>query len=199
MIGLGFVLIVFVGIGVVVMAGVLTGDDPESTVAFNGEFLPAYDDEIRDPVLGVHAPIFVTHDLDGNRVVTGGGGGPNDTGKVIAFVAHWCPICQTEVPEIARWLDENVLPGNVELFAVSTFEDQSRDNHPPVDWFDEVGWPTKVLADSADSEIATAFGFTRVPSWVVLDAHNEVLLRTVGAVDDAQLAAMVELAATATH
>ncbi len=169
------------------------GDSPE--LAFNGPSLPAFGGAGTDAAIGVKAPVFVTEDLDGNRAVIGGGGGPNDTAKVILFAAHWCPTCQAEIPGWADWLRANPAPDGVEVLMVSTFPDSSRDNHPPDAWFDGVGWPQPVLTDSAEGEILAAFGMGGVPGVVVLDDTNFVLTRGSGPLSEAQLSALVSLAA----
>ncbi len=196
---IGITVIVVLGLGIGLIGALSSGGDDDSEVALNGEFLPVLPDAGHDPAVGTKAPIFVTTDFDDERVVTGSGGGPNDTAKIIAFVAHWCPTCQAEVPRVVDWLNDNELPERVEVIAVSTFEDASRDNHPPSDWFDDVEWPATALEDSSDSDIAAAFGMTRVPGWVVLDDFNQVLTRTTGALDTAALEALVELAAGGVH
>lgn len=172
------------------------GDDGGDGISFNGVGLAALTDG-PDPAVGQKAPIFVTNDLaTGERVVVGGGGGPNDTAKIILFAAHWCPACQQEIPIVADWLNTNELQDGVEVVAVSTFPDATRVNHPPADWFAGVDWPYPVMADDADGSILAMFGMTRVPSWVVVDDQNVVITRVSGALDAAGLEALVGLAAT---
>lgn len=190
---LGIGIIIAVAVVVTIFAVAFSGGDEESPVAISGDFLPLHEEGVADPAIGAKAPIFVAETFEGERVVTGGSGGPNDTGKVIAFVAHWCPTCQAELPKVADWLRTTELPDGVEVMAVSTFEDASRDNHPPSDWFQAVDWPTTAVADD-DGAIATAYGFQRIPSWVVLDDFNRVLMRTTGVVSETDLSAMAQLA-----
>lgn len=198
-------------IGVLVVGAALTallivlissnGDDTggnEPDLAFNGVNLPAFTGNGPDPAVGLKAPLFVTEDLEGNRVVTGGGGGPNDTAKVVIFVAHWCPTCQREVPRLAQWFATQDLPDGVEIVTVSTFPDPNRDNYPPSEWFASVGWPTPVLRDSGDGKIAASFGMSSVPGWVVLDDTNFVLARASGGLTDDDFSALVDLASTGT-
>lgn len=187
--------VVLVIIGLFVFGGGGSDDDSDEGISFNGVGLPALADG-PDPAVGVKAPLFVTTDLaTGERVVVGGGGGPNDTAKVILFAAHWCPVCQEEIPIVADWLKANGLPDGVEVVAVSTFPDATRDNHPPADWFAASGWPYPVMVDDANGSILAMFGMTRVPSWVVIDDQNFVTARVAGALDSAGLEALVGLAA----
>ncbi len=195
--GLGALAVLIVAI--VVIAVVATGgddsDDTAGEISFNGTALPAYDDG-PDQAVGLKAPIFVTSDLaTGERTVVGGGGGPNDKAKIILFAAHWCPNCQRELPEVAAWLDEQGLPDDVEIVAVSTFPDPQRDNYPPADWFASVDWPYPVMTDDSSGSIATMYGMGAVPAWVVLDNQNFVLARTTGVLGDAGLEQLVDLAA----
>ena len=188
------VVVILAVIALFVFGGESDDDDGED-ISFNGVGLPALTDG-PDPAVGMKAPLFVTTDLStGERVVVGGGGGPNDTAKVVLFAAHWCPVCQEEIPIVADWLNANGLPDGVEVVAVSTFPDATRDNHPPADWFADVDWPYPVMADDANGSILAMFGMTRVPSWVVIDDQNFVLARVTGALDAAGLEALVGLAA----
>lgn len=186
-----------VGIAVltVLMSG--SGDDDGDAVdiQFNGQSLPAFDPEgVEDPAVGSKAPIFVTTDFDGNRHVIGSGGGPADPARIVGFFAHWCPVCAVEMPEVASWLEANPLPERVVFNAVSTLPDRGRPSHPPEAWFAAGGWSLPVMVDNGAGDIAASFGMGRVPSFVVLDSLNRVLVRIQGAIDDAQLEELVALA-----
>ena len=189
------VIVGVVVLGVVIAAVVAaTGGDDDSVFEYNGVALPEYTGAADDPAYSLKAPIVVAEDLDGNRLVVGSGGGPNDPTSVWGFFAHWCPTCQGEVPPIAAWLNENDLPDGVAVYAVSTFENPGRDNHPPSEWFDSVDWPYPVLADTDDADIASLFGMANVPGWVVLDEFNRVIHRQTGAIGVDGFAALVHAA-----
>ena len=184
---------------VVVAVVVLSGDSTfrPDDLAFNGTSLPTYVAGVDDPAVGTKAPLFVTEYLDGEWAFVGGGGGPNDTAKLVVFVAHWCPVCQAELPKISNWVEENPLPEGVEIVMVSTFQDSDRDNYPPSEWFDAAGWEAPVAVDSGDGEIVTEwFGMPSVPSWVVLTDHNDVLERGTGPIPPTQLDQLITLAAS---
>ena len=188
-------IVVLVVIGLFVFGGGDGDDEAAEGISFNGVALPGLVDGA-DPAVGMKAPLFVTTDLvTGEQVVVGGGGGPNDTAKVILFAAHWCPLCQQEIPFVADWLNQNALPEGVELVAVSAFPDPNRANYPPADWFTGVDWPYPVVADDGNGSIMTMYGMSRVPGWVVLDNQNFVLTRLTGGLDSAGLDALVNLAA----
>ena len=189
------VIVGVVVLGVVIAAVVAaTGGDDDSVFEYNGVALPEYTGAADDPAYSLKAPIVVAEDLDGNRLVVGSGGGPNDPTSVWGFFAHWCPTCQGEGPPIAAWLNENDLPDGVAVYAVSTFENPGRDNHPPSEWFDSVDWPYPVLADTDDADIASLFGMANVPGWVVLDEFNRVIHRQTGAIGVDGFAALVHAA-----
>lgn len=117
-----------------------------------------------------------------------------DTARVYGFFAHWCPHCQAELPSLTQWLTDTTLPDDVEVVAISTGIEPSAANWPPSAWFEREGWPGTVLVDSTDGAAASAFGLTAFPFWVVTDAAGDVLLRTTGVLDHAQLDQLVSLA-----
>ena len=67
-----------------------------------------------------------------------------------------------------------------------------RDNYPPSEWFPREQWPTTVLLDSDSNALATGFGLTSFPYWVVVDNENQVVARITGQVSAAQFAQLVE-------
>jgi thiol-disulfide isomerase/thioredoxin len=192
---IGLLIIVVIGAGIATIAVLATGGEADDQIAINGTPLPPFENDGVDEAIGMKAPVFRTNDLRGYIKVTGGGGGPNDTAKLIGFVAHWCPACQAELPIVVDWLDQNPLPDRVEMVMISTWEDESRDNYPAEDWFHEVGWPETALGDSSDGKIASAYGLVSTPYWVVLDDANFVLERFSGGVGEEELDSMVALAA----
>ncbi len=195
LVGLGAVVVLAIVIAIFVAGGGDDGDDGAAGISFNGSALPTLGNGA-DQAVGLKAPVFVTTDLaTGEQVVVGGGGGPNDTGKVILFAAHWCPTCQREIPEVADYLNAVDLPDGVEFVTVSTFPDPNADNYPPDAWFAEVDWPYPVMADDQAGSIASMFGMTSVPGWVVLDDQNFVVGRTTGTMGGNGVAQLIALAA----
>ena len=143
----------------------------------SGDPLPPLADSGVDEAGGLPAPTAEGTDILTGEVVTIA---PTGRPMAVAFFAHWCPHCQREVAEITEWLETNALPEGVDLIAVSTLEDASRDNHPPADWLAGEGWTFPVIADTPDFRVATSYGVSAVPFWAFLDAEGRVLARVAG-------------------
>ena len=173
---------VVLGIGLAVAIGVtlvdepLDGNLPEGETTITGEGLPEYSGENDDNVArGLDAPIFsgpnenseiVTLEKDGNA-------------KVLLFLAHWCGFCQKEVPVVQEYIDVIGVPQGVEIIAVATSIDRSRDNYPPHDWLAREGWSETQVYD-IDRDIGTAYGVNSFPYWVFLDKDLKVVARRTG-------------------
>ena len=120
---------------------------------------------------------------------------PDDgTVRLIGFFAHWCPHCQREVPRVVTWLSENEIPNGIKIVAISTSVREGTPNYPPSEWFESENWPTQVLVDSRDSEIAAAYGLTGFPFWVLVDGEGEVIHRSSGELSEEQFGYLVHLA-----
>ena len=174
--------VVVLGIGLAVAIGVtlvdepLDGNLPEGETTITGEGLPEYSGENDDNVArGLDAPIFsgpnenseiVTLEKDGNA-------------KVLLFLAHWCGFCQKEVPVVQEYIDVIGVPQGVEIIAVATSIDRSRDNYPPHDCLEREGWSETQVYD-IDRDIGTAYGVNSFPYWVFLDKDLKVVARRTG-------------------
>ena len=131
-----------VAIGVSLVDEPLDGNLPEGETTITGQGLPEYSGENDDNVArGLDAPIFsgpnenseiVTLEKDGNA-------------KVLLFLAHWCGFCQKEVPVMQEYIDVIGVPQGVEIIAVATSIDRSRDNYPPHDWLEREGWTLSLI------------------------------------------------------
>ncbi|MEM8905115.1 MAG: TlpA disulfide reductase family protein [Actinomycetota bacterium] len=148
-------------------------------VDIDGPSLPEFTDPTDDPAIGQPAPELTGVSYTGEEASILFDGRP----KVVVFLAHWCPVCQAELPEIVEWLEADGLRDDVDLYAVATALDRPRGNLPS-EWFVDEGYEGPVLLDSEDSEAAQAFGLNAFPYWVVLDADGTVALRFSGLPSD---------------
>ena len=188
-------------VGIVVVAFAVTiavtvGGDDDSGGTSTGETafaeilglpLPLFDG--LGNAVGTEAPRIVAQTMNGDRVEVGGDG----TARLYGFFTHWCSHCQAELPRASAWLTENERPAGVEVVAISTSVDPSRNNYPPSAWFEREAWPARVLLDDAESPLARGFGLSAFPFWVAVDADGNVAARTEGELDIEQFEALVDL------
>lgn len=153
-----------------------------------GEPLPMFegDDPANDPALGATAPVVTGEDFDGSDVSIG-----DADVELIAFMASWCPACQAELPEMVEWLEAGGLPDGVELTSVATSLADDRPNWPPQDWFEREGYDYPVIVDDAEGSIASAYGMSATPFWVLLQ-EGEVQVRIPGQVPMEQIEQMAQ-------
>ena len=145
-----------------------------------------------DPEIGYIATSFKAQLNTGSELVTID---PADgTVRLIGFFAHWCPHCQREVPRVSKWLEENGVPTEIEILAVSTAVREGTPNYPPSEWFTKERWPTDIFVDNQDNDLAAAFGLAGFPYWVLVDATGRVVHRSSGELTEEQFGYLVELA-----
>lgn len=206
-------IIVGVVVLVVVLAGVAvalsgggdgdsTGSDPVPTfgsnavqnqpVTISGTPLPSLDPTLAtDPGVGMATPVLQGADPDGNPMTLGG---PADNPRLFVFLAHWCPHCNNEIPQILKWHADGNVPANLDIVGISTAVEAGAPNYPPTKWLPSKGWLWPVLADD---ELASAFlvnGGSGFPYLMVVDADGTVLARASGEKPAAELAAWVDAA-----
>lgn len=154
------------------------------------EYLPEYADGTDgDPAVGLAAPEFNGVGFD-DRTVSFTAGEPT----LLVFLAHWCAVCQAEVPALVDWYADGSVP--VDVVAVATMTDANRPNYPPSSWLKAEGWPTTwpVLADSSDFTAASSYGTTAFPYFVLVGQDGNVLWRSVGKIDTSDLALRINQA-----
>ena len=172
------------------------GGDPAAIVETNavvidGASLPEFTDV--DAAIGALAPQATGTGFDGLRVELLADGQPT----MIGFFAHWCPVCQGEVAELADHLADGGLPDDVRVVAVSTGVRPEEDNYPPSAWFADEQWPAPILLDDTNNSLAEAYGLSAYPFWVVVDADGNVVGRLSGAIGPDQFDALVDVARNA--
>lgn len=168
-------------------AAVDDGLEQYQDVEVSGDVLAAFPgDDGADPAVGVMAPVVTGASFDGTPVTIGPG-----QPTLVAFVAHWCPHCQAEVPRIVDWLASGDVPAGLEVVAVSTSATSTRPNFPPSAWLEDEGFDQPVLADDVVATAAQAFGLQGFPMLVLLDADGTVLWRVDGELPEGRLAEMI--------
>jgi cytochrome c biogenesis protein CcmG/thiol:disulfide interchange protein DsbE len=151
--------------------------ESSASLTVTGEALPPLEDPNNDAAVGTAAPVVVGATFDGTEVSIGG---PTDGPTMLVFLAHWCPHCNDEIPEIIELRDRGDLPKNLNIIGVSTAAQADRDNYPPSNWIVEKDWTWPVLADTADSEAIQMYGGTGFPFTVMLNADGTVNARKSG-------------------
>lgn len=171
------------------LATTTTTTRPEvaASVIISGEALPRFGDG-PDPAIGMPAPTVSGTDFEGITVEIGS----SDSYQVVMFLAHWCPHCQSEVDLLGPWLEASPPPAGIEVLSVSTGVSSDRPNYPPSKWLNGADWPVPVLLDTADGEVAQAFGLNAYPFWVVTDPNGAVLVRTAGSLPLESVEALFE-------
>jgi hypothetical protein len=145
-------------------------------LSIEGTALPELPSDGADPAVGQTIPRLVGTGLEGETVEIG----PANGAQAIVVVAHWCPHCQAEVPELSAWLADNPLPDGVRLVTLSTAIDPARPNYPPSAWLEREGWPGPVLTDDAESSGLAALGLNAFPGFVFVNADGTVASRAIG-------------------
>ena len=154
-----------------------------------GAALPQLRDGVPDPTVGTAAPMVTGQRFDGTDMSIGG---PSDGSTMLVFLAHWCPHCNDEIPELLELRDGGGIPADLRVIGISSAVASDRDNFPPSQWIDEQRWEWPVLADTESSEAFQTFGGSGFPFAVLLDADGNVLARKSGGSDAAQITSWLD-------
>jgi len=182
-------------VALVVMAILLSPDQPvaaneSGTVSVTGEALsPFTGNPSGDPSVGSLAPELSGVSFDGTPISISNQGRP----KLVLFLAHWCPLCQREVPAIERYSAENDFPEGIDFISVATASSPDRPNWPPSAWLEREDWSIPTLVDDEAFSALRAFGQGGFPYYVFVDRNGLVALRMSGQQDPANLADMMQL------
>jgi thiol-disulfide isomerase/thioredoxin len=207
-------MIIIVGAVVLVLAlaGVavlLTGDDDSAGVLAPGESapgpveleenrpvevtgapVPAHDKQAAvDAAIGMPLPTLTGQTFDGNPITVGG---PSDGPTLVVYLAHWCPHCNAEIPELIEVNQRGGFADDLTVVGISTGVDPAAPNYPPSEWLVDQGWPWRTLADSAESTSFVVSGGSGFPYLVVLDADGNILARDSGEKPADELEAWVD-------
>lgn len=188
-----------IGLGIVAVVATKSDSDSASveeitatsvemgTVTSTGDALPAMPDGgASDPAVGKTAPTLVGSTFDGSSLSITPGVRPT----LVMFVAHWCPHCQREVPQVVKWLAAGAADG-VDLRVVSTGTDAKLPNYPPSAWLAGEGLDVPTMVDSEMTDGATAYGLTSFPFFVAVDAKGTVTKRMSGELSEEQFTSLV--------
>ncbi len=172
------------------------GIEQTRPVEITGEPLAPFEDPSADPAVGTASPVVTGAGFDGTAMTIGG---PSDKPTMLVFLAHWCPHCNREVPELIKLNDAGGVPADLDVIGISTAVASDRPNYPPSEWIVDKGWPWPTMADSENSEALQAFGGTGFPFLVILDSDGTVLARQSGESTADELGAWIDATlATAT-
>ena len=117
---------------------------------------------------------------------------PENNPTIILFVAHWCPYCQEEIPEVIRWIEEDgVLEKGLSVLLVVTSTDPSKPNYPPKDWLYNEKWQYPVIYDDSNNSIANYFGVQYFPSWVFTEGDKSIAMTYAGKISKEELSKLI--------
>lgn len=179
---LGVLVALFAVIAFISRSDVGTGVDI-TPAEVSGEALQPFQDGGPDGAVGRPAPTLSGTSINGEEMTIEPGDG---TPKAIAFLAHWCPHCQREVPTVVSWMENGGLPEGVEVIGVATGIDRNRPNFPPHDWFEREAWQAPTLVDGNEAA-REAYGLSTYPYWVLVDGEGNVVERWAGETTPQQL------------
>ncbi len=168
-------------------------EDQVRQVIIEGEFLPDLVDPHTDESVGIPIPSLIGENFDGDVVAVR----PTDgVATLVVFLAHWCPHCNNEIPEINRIRDADAWPSGLRVVGVSTAVAPQRPNFPPQRWLKEKDWTYDVIADAYDANRSTfiaaeAFGVTGFPFMVLIDESGLIRGRWGGELGALALAELV--------
>jgi cytochrome c biogenesis protein CcmG, thiol:disulfide interchange protein DsbE len=179
-IGVALVAIVAIAIALLASGGDDSGDgDTLATagITVRGEPLPDLAGAGSDPAVGMTAPslegvspLGTPVDVDFDRAEP----------TLLAFLAHWCPHCQAELPNLVTLAEQGELD-DLRPVVVLTGTDSAAPNYPPGDWVDREDWDGPVILDDEAYSAGRAYGLGGYPYLVLVDADGAVIARASGA------------------
>lgn len=193
----GVAVVAFVGVVAVLSAGEVSDIPSVEQVAgpVGVEGAPvavAYPEEGPDPAVGLPSPRITALDYEDQEVVIGEPG----RAQVLVFLAHWCPVCDRELPTLRDIVSADGIPDEVDLIFVTTGLDPGRPNWPPQRWLDDAGLASvTTVRDDIGDPLMRAYGLRAYPAWAVIDAEGTVVARRQGLLSAVGVAQLLDLAA----
>ena len=167
------------------------GVQQNGPITVEGDPLDPFGSTPEDLSVGTAAPVVSGESFDGTPITIGG---PTENPTLVVFLAHWCPHCNDEIPELVALDDAGDLPEGLDIVGVSTAVDPTDDNYPPSDWAVDKDWRWQMMADDEELSAIIAYGGNSFPFAVVLDAEGNVLARRAGAASAAETMAFLDAA-----
>jgi thiol-disulfide isomerase/thioredoxin len=170
------------------------GDDVQENrpVEVAGEALPPLAEVVdSDSAIGLAMPVIEGATFDGNAVTVGG---PTDGPTLYVFLAHWCPHCNDEIPELIDLRNRDGIPEGMNIVGISTGVRPSDVNYPPSEWIVDKDWPSEwpVMADSVESTTFVVNGGGGFPYLMIVDADGNLLARDSGTKSAEDLASWIQ-------
>jgi cytochrome c biogenesis protein CcmG, thiol:disulfide interchange protein DsbE len=162
-------------------------EDRAANVSVEGQGLPPFPDGGADPAVGQPFPTLSGTGTTGNPMRI-----EADRSTILVFLAHWCHVCQAEVPVLRDWIAAGGADG-VDVIGISTAFEPVRGNWPTTEWLEREGWEQPTLLDP-DGAAFVAGGHRAFPGFVVVGSDGTVVARTSGALSVEQLDALAEIA-----
>jgi thiol-disulfide isomerase/thioredoxin len=190
----GIAVVAFVGVVAVVSANE-DADLPSlsefaGTVDVVGEPISiGYPEDGPDAAVGLPAPQLTMLDLEDQEVVIGAPG----RAQVLVFLAHWCPVCEQELPVLREVVSAGGVPDDVDLIFVTTGLDPGRPNWPPTKWLADAGLAgVTTVRDDTDGRAFGSFGLRAYPAWAAIDRDGIVQGRHQGILPQAGIAELLD-------
>jgi len=193
----GVAVLAFVGVVAVLSAGEVSDvqslDDVAGPVAVEGTPVAvAYPESGPDPAVGLPSPVITALTYDDEEIVIGAPG----RAQVLVFLAHWCPVCDQELPTLRDIVSADGVPDEVDLVFVTTGLDPGRPNWPPKRWLDDAGLASvTTVRDDVGDPLMRAYGLRAYPAWAVIDAEGTLVARRQGLLPAVGVAQLLDLAA----
>jgi len=153
------------------------GIEETRAVSVTGDALAMFPENGQDAAIGQEIPAVEGQTFEGEEIAITNDGRP----KMVLLLAHWCSVCQSEVPVVQEWIDASGMPEGVDLYSIATSTSEGQANYPPSEWLEREEWSLPVIADSAQYEASDAFGLTAFPFFVFVNSDGTVAQRLVGA------------------
>ena len=149
-----------------------------SVFSISGEKISIVDPLTKvDNSRGMNSPVVEFKIPEENIYVTY----PENTPTIFLFVAHWCPFCQEELPEVVNWIeDKDILNKGVNIVLIVTNIDSNKANYPPDAWLYNERWKYPVIYDDEEATLAEYFGVSYFPSWVFTETSGEIAFTHAG-------------------